>query len=419
MAKISRTSTRATGGITATEKAQLDDVADFWIANALRTDSADINKLAPAIQGIYKAAGLKKPRVVLVPSPIAMVAVYGAASAIWHSRKSSEATAGATAGATAAATDAATDATTRAATRAATDAATAVATDVATREATDATTRAATLSATREAIDAATRAATYAATSAATSEATYAAIDEATDTLSEYYIAACKQIAGDFGVECAKKWYIAYQGGNMWSYYCSFLSGARDVLGLRLPEHDQYQHWEQAALNGGFRVLHEEFCVVSDFPETLRVDENNLPHCETGPSHRWRDGWELYHWHGVRVPKHWIMDRESVRPAEVLSESNVELRAAGISIMGMARMLDMLPHTIIDSDPDPVHGDLIRVELPGFTEPLYYLSAHCPRNGRIMEAVNPAELDELTVRGAQAWRLGIPASEFVYPETRT
>lgn len=205
----------------------------------------------------------------------------------------------------------------------------------------------------------------------------------------------------------------------MWSHWCAYLSGARDVLGLRLPEHEAYSHFEAAALNGGFRVMHEEFCIVSDFPEVLRVDENNLPHCEDGPSHRWRDGWELYHWHGVRVPAHWILSPESVGPAEVLATENVEERAAGIAIIGMAKMLDRLQHEIIDSDPDPMKGDLIKVRLPDLPDPAYYLSANCPRNGRIMEAVDPSEMDEMTVRGAQAWRLGIPASEFVYPTVRT
>lgn len=70
MTMIVRTPTRAEGGITPEEKAQLDKVADFWIKNAMRTDRADISKLAPAIHGIYEAAGLKKPRVAREYDPI-------------------------------------------------------------------------------------------------------------------------------------------------------------------------------------------------------------------------------------------------------------------------------------------------------------------------------------------------------------
>lgn len=202
----------------------------------------------------------------------------------------------------------------------------------------------------------------------------------------------------------------------MWAGYECYLTAARDILGLRLPEHEAYSHWEQAAIHGGFRVMHEEFCMVCDFPEFIRVDQNSQPHCETGPSHRWRDGWELYHWHGVAVPAAWVMDPASVEPYDVLSTIDVEVRAAGISILGMARMLDKLPHAIIDSDPDPLHGDLIRVTIPDLAEPVHYLSAHCPRNGRIMEAV-PNHIT--SVIGAQAWRVGLTAAEFSYPDKRT
>ena len=49
--------------------------------------------------------------------------------------------------------------------------------------------------------------------------------------------------------------------------------------------------------------MHDEFCIVSDFPEKIEVDEQNRSHNEHGPSHRWRDGFEIYHLHGVKFPK--------------------------------------------------------------------------------------------------------------------
>ena len=82
----------------------------------------------------------------------------------------------------------------------------------------------------------------------------------------------------------------------------------------------------------------------------------------------------------------------------------------------MARMLDKLPHKIIDSDPDPLRGDLIQVTIKDLPDPVRYLSAHCPRNGRIMEAV-PNNIT--SVIGAQAWRVGLLEADFTYPEKRT
>jgi hypothetical protein len=196
----------------------------------------------------------------------------------------------------------------------------------------------------------------------------------------------------------------------------------RDVLGLDLPAFKPYVAWEHAAKAGGFRVLHEKFCIVSDFPERLRVDAQNLPHCEDGPSHRWRDGTALYHWHGVRVPAHWIEARDTLTATEVLAVTQVEQRAAGLSIIGIAKALGHLNARVIDHDPDPAHGDLIEVTLPGVDGPARYLKAVCPRNGVIVEGV-PHRYDDgtpiKTVQAAQAWRVGLHPTEFRFPERRT
>ena len=79
-------------------------------------------------------------------------------------------------------------------------------------------------------------------------------------------------------------------------------------------------------------------------------------------------------------------------------------------------MLKALNYRIIDSDPDPSHGELIELKLEGLPRPGRFLKAECPRNGTIVEGV-PFEID--TVIAAQAWRVGLEPSEFVFPEVRT
>ena len=86
MAKIIRTTTRAAGGITAEEKRRMDEHAALWIRRAMRTEPIDPHEIVPAIKGLYAAAGLQAPRVVIVPSPLVMAFAYGAASAIWYMR---------------------------------------------------------------------------------------------------------------------------------------------------------------------------------------------------------------------------------------------------------------------------------------------------------------------------------------------
>jgi hypothetical protein len=234
---------------------------------------------------------------------------------------------------------------------------------------------------------------------------------------------ACYDLAGPLGIACAKRWNAAYQGGNMWAPYECYITAMRDVLGLRLPEYEAYRYWEEAAIHGSFRVMHSEFCIVCDFPEVIRLDDQRRPHCADGPSHRWRDGWSLYHWHGVPVPRHWIEQRATLDPAEVLMVKSVEQRAAGAAIVGWPKMIDRLERRIIDGDPDSDMGALIELTLPGLRHPGRFLQARCPRNGIIVEGVpRISDIDGLpidTVVAAQAWRVGDPQSEYIHPPRRT
>ena len=373
MTKIVRTPTKATGGITDAERDAMKKHADLWISRAMRTTPVDVDEITSAVHDLYAAAGLKKPRVVVVPSPLVMAFAYGASAAIlWH-RKSDIAT----------------------------DSATASATYIATRSATDIATR----SATHNATDIATRSAT----DSATLNATYNATAEAAS--------ACIDLAGDLGLACSKRWSSNYQGGAYWAGYESYLSAMRDIIGLRLPEHEKYAAWERCAIAAPFRVLHEEFCIVSDFPEILKVDDENRPHCETGPSHRWRDGWSLYHWHGVSIPAEWIEDKKSLTAKTALTWPNIEQRRAACEIIGWDRILSEseLKARVIDEDDDPQVGTLVEVSLPDAGRERF-LRVVCGTGRRF---TLPVPKTVKSAVEAQAWTWGLDTSEFKKPEIRT
>lgn len=343
MNKIVRSKTKATGGITPEEKDKLGIVAQKWIDIAMRTAPIEPDKIGPAIKGLYAAAGLKEPRIVIAPSPLVMAFAYGAAAWIWHCRKNGR---------------------------------------IATRAATDAATRAA------------TRAATDAATDAASS--------------------VCRELAGQAGIACAKNWNGVYQGGNMWAGWCAHVNGMHDVIGLDLPEYAVYKYYEDAAMHGGLRVMHEEFCIVSDFPEVLKKDEQNRPHCEDGPSHRWRDGWSLYHWHGVRVPDEWIEDKASLDPKTALAWPNIEQRRAACEIVGWARITKELDAATLDEDDDPEIGTLFEAEIPDSGKERF-LQVRC---GTGREFVIPVPREMKTALQANAWTYGLESYEYK-PEIRT
>jgi hypothetical protein len=179
-------------------------------------------------------------------------------------------------------------------------------------------------------------------------------------------------IAGDharFLLLCAQSADNLWDGGNQWSWYPAFLSFFRHVAHLRL-DYSKWQHYETAARCAGPRAMHADFCIISDRPVRLLVDEQHRPHCADGPFCAWSDGTALWAWHGVRVPAWVITTPERITPARIRDETNVELRRVLLERYGFDRF-------VVDSGAIPVHADdtgaLYRLELPG-DEPLVVVS---------------------------------------------
>lgn len=278
-----------------------------------------------------------------------------------------DATYDATDGATADATDEATAASTDDATRAATRAATSAATHDATRDATYDATDDATRDATRDASYDATSDATAAATAASTDAATYAAARDATDDDKKWYknIPNLVKISDSFGlgsagVESVRSIYgNGWQGGNQWSAWPAFISFFRHVAKLDI-DYSKWDAWETLALHSGPRVVHRDFCMISDRPEVLMVDEDNQPHCETGPFCKWRDGTALYAIHGIRVPAFVVENPEKITAAIVDNERNAEVKRIMIERMGFERYVKESGLQVFHADK---YGTLYRNEV--------------------------------------------------------
>jgi hypothetical protein len=160
--------------------------------------------------------------------------------------------------------------------------------------------------------------------------------------------------------------------------------------------------------------MHEEFCIVSDFPEILKTDAEHRPHCENGPSHRWRDGWELYHWHGVRVPDEWIKEK-TLTPQIAVTWDNIEQRRAACEILGWVNVLSALNARVINKHRNAQIGTLLEVNLPD-NGPQRFLQVQCG-TGRIFALPVPPDVN--TAMEAQAWTWGLDKAEFKTPEVRT
>jgi len=368
-------------------EAQLGAWRDKWIANAFSTEPCDWPVAQAAVKGLYRAAKLDPPpdhRIIHVQSPITAAIAGGIAAAVWYLRDHPEvhptifgrqisepelmaampvacqvavthgmraleglpspshevdfevgaetydatstatrnATRNATSEATSAAIDFATDFVTVAAS---------VATEVATIDATEAATRDATISATRNATISATSNATSDATVNAISNVTFSATSGATsDAISTAGITTTGgaiDALTSFYLACVDRWYHFYDGGSDWSWWSARLSFFRHVARLNLPVYEHWQHYETLALQSATRMVHADFCIVSDRQTTSIRDAENRLHCPDGPARTWGDGWAVWYWHGVLVPRTLIEGTWST--SDILREPNVEVRQVG------------------------------------------------------------------------------------------
>ena len=204
-----------------------------------------------------------------------------------------------------------------------------------------------------------------------------------------------------FGLACAENHYSMWQGGNQWSAYDSFLSFFRHVAQLNLPQYEAFQHWETLSLHSGPRIVHPDFCMISDRPQTLLVDDQNRPHCVDGPFCRWRDGSALYSVHGVRIPA-WIIERpKTITVAKINAEQNQEIKRLMIEKRGWSWYLKAAKARTLDTRKNPVEGT---VESLMTTNGERILVCACPSTGRVYSLEVPRDVS--TCAAAQAYLSG-------------
>ncbi len=246
-----------------------------------------------------------------------------------------------------------------AATREAAEAATRAAAEAAARAAAEAVAMAAAMAAAKEATEAVAMAAAMAAAKEATEDvamaANWVATEEAVTKNDKWYNFPTDLMhklsntigIGKFGLECAKYLCRMYESGNQWPGMCFMLSFFRDVAKLDV-DFTNYNFWEKACLHGGPRIMHPAFCIISDRPEVLLVDDQNRPHCSDGPFCKWRDGSALYAWHGARVPQ-WVIEHpEQITPEDIHKEENAEVRRVMLERYGFERFFKENGGTLVD-----------------------------------------------------------------------
>jgi len=114
-----------------------------------------------------------------------------------------------------------------------------------------------------------------------------------------------------------------------WLSICDYL---RRVLGLT-AETEPLAGILLVAANAGWLQPHARTCWLSERPQLLRGDDSDRLHDARGPALRYRDGWSVWAWRGVEVPRWMIEQPERITLAAIDAQTNVQLRRCMIEIM--------------------------------------------------------------------------------------
>jgi hypothetical protein len=144
---------------------------------------------------------------------------------------------------------------------------------------------------------------------------------------------------------------------------------ARCDLLLRVAGTGGLGHLEgfvELARSAGWCWPFERAVVLTERPGRLLRDDHDRLHASSGPALQYPDGFALWRWHGVRVPR-WVIERpELITLDAIRAEDDVHLRRVLVERYGPDRYLREMGGQVVQRD----HcGNLWRAEMPG-DEPL-------------------------------------------------
>ena len=153
-------------------------------------------------------------------------------------------------------------------------------------------------------------------------------------------------------------------------------------------------------------VLLEGLAVVCEPPQYIQRDGEGRLHCETGPALEWLDGFKLYFWHGVEVAEDLIMHPERVTREDILSEDNAEKRRCimeklegrfaellGLETLNIGVLNGSEVMLLRTKEKDDIVDDY-----------LYFVRVLCPSTGRMYHLPIPEHSDALD---GLAWTFGL------------
>jgi hypothetical protein len=177
---------------------------------------------------------------------------------------------------------------------------------------------------------------------------------------------------------------------------------------IDIINNDKFNQFKKLLLSGIYDMIQlNGFCIVSNMPNKIKRNNQEKLHCENDSAISWRDGYELFFWNGVNVPKQLIKNPETITKENIISLSNAEIRRCYMEKLGAKRYYEIAYGgvKILDEDIDDCGNKMVLYESKEFdiiiNKKVQFLECICPSTKRVYNIFTPHQ-DSINVWQAKA-----------------
>lgn len=195
-----------------------------------------------------------------------------------------------------------------------------------------------------------------------------------------------------------KDFIYPYFDCQFWAGWFSFYEFLKNEVGISFSNEKEYNAFKDCQKYGMAFPL-DELCIVCQPPTIIKKNENGL-HCPDGPALSYNGDNEIYALNGVSMPKEYVLTAaENITAEMVMKETNVEIRRELLRKVGIERILNDLPHKVLDT---VGNYELYSLDLSDELKNCKYLKMTNPSVGCFhLEGIEPSVN---TVAEALKWR---------------
>ena len=154
----------------------------------------------------------------------------------------------------------------------------------------------------------------------------------------------------------------------------------------------------------------QNLSIIIDRPQYINKDEQGRLHDGDKPALHFRDGWALWYWHGINVPKDIILHPDDITLEKALNEPNQELRR--ILFERMDKNLLLTESHILHQD---ATGTLFEYRNLTLEEPVVFVgvkNSSPEEDGSFKDYYLRVPPNTTSAQEGIAWTFGLTAEEY-------